>query len=231
MSNVYLSIGAHIGDAELTSGCFLASKALEGNKIITLALTAGERGNPPHLTTEEYRKQKVNEAKSFAKILGGEAIVFDYEDGLLPDNEEVRFKVAEIIRKYRPKQIFTHWKNSMHKDHELTFKIVNDASFYANLEMGNKVKGERHFAPVFYAENWEDEEDFKPYIYLECSKEGFDLWSRALKEHWFVMNSSSFKYYDYYTHLASVRGALSRTKYAEAFAVLEYQKKKIINEL
>ncbi len=230
MSNVYLAIGAHVGDAELTSGCVLATEALKGNKIITLALTAGERGNPPHLSVSEYRKQKIAEAKNFAKKLGGEALVLDYEDGLLPDNEEVRLKVAEVIRKYKPKMIFTHWKNSMHKDHELTFKIVNDASFFANIDL-EKLAGKKHFAPVFYAENWEDEEDFKPYLYIKCSEEGFNLWSEALKEHWFIMNSSSFKYYDYYTHLASVRGALARTKYAEAFAVLEHQKKKVINEL
>lgn len=231
MSNVYMAIGAHIGDAELTSGCVLATEALKGNKIVTVALTAGERGNPPNLTVNDYRTQKVSEAKKFAEMLNGEAVVLDYKDGELPDNDEVRFKVAEIIRKYKPKMIFTHWRNSMHKDHELTFKIVNDASFFANIDMGEKIKGERHFSPVFYAENWEDMDGFEPYVYIKCSVEGYQLWSKAMKEHWFIMNSSSFKYYDYYTHLSYVRGALARTTHAEAFAVLDYQKKKVIHEL
>ena len=39
-----LAIGAHIGDAELTAGALLASCAVRGGKAVTLALTAGEKG-------------------------------------------------------------------------------------------------------------------------------------------------------------------------------------------
>ena len=35
----------------------------------------------------------------------------------------------------------------------------------------------------------------------------------------------AFKYYDYYTHLSYVRGALARTTHASSFAVLEHQKR------
>ncbi len=38
MSKVFMAIGGHIGDAELTSGCVLATQALKGDKIITVAL-------------------------------------------------------------------------------------------------------------------------------------------------------------------------------------------------
>lgn len=44
-----MAIGGHIGDMELTAGGTLATMALEGHRIITVALTAGEKGNPPHL--------------------------------------------------------------------------------------------------------------------------------------------------------------------------------------
>lgn len=224
-----MAIGAHIGDVELTSGCVLATQALKGDKIITVALTAGERGNPPHLTVEAYREQKVKEAKVFAEMLNGEAIVFDYKDGELPNNKDVRLQVAELIRKYKPNMIFTHWVNSMHVDHKTTSQIVQDASFYAGIDMGSLIKGDRHFAPVYFAENWEDSDDFKPYMFINCSEEGYDLWKEAMSKHWFILNSKSFKYFDYYTHLAHVRGALARTKYAQAFGVFDYQKKSIIN--
>lgn len=229
MSNVYLAIGAHVGDAELTSGCVLATEALKGNKIITLALTAGERGNPPHLSVSEYRKQKIAEAKKFAKKLGGEALVLDYEDGLLPDNEEVRLKVAEVIRKYKPKMIFTHWKNSMHKDHELTYKIVKDAQFYAGVKGFERSLPPHFAAGPYYAENWEDPEDFHPYMYVKVSEEGFKLWSDAISNHWFAVNSKSFEYKSYYEGLMKVRGREARTKYACAFDV-EYISKRIIKD-
>ena len=65
-----------------------------------------------------------------------------------------------------------------------------------------------------------DDLDYKPYIYEDITP-GFDLWCEGLKKHWFVMNSKDFKYFDYYTSLARVRGCLNKTMYAETFAVYE----------
>jgi LmbE family N-acetylglucosaminyl deacetylase len=219
----FMSIGAHIGDAELTTGCVLAHQSLKGDHIVTVALTAGERGNPKHMSVADYRVQKVKEANEFAQMLQGEAVVLEYCDGELPDNDEVRVQVANLIRKYRPNYIFTHWENSMHKDHALTHKIVNDASFWAALDMGDKIQGTPHWAPVYFAENWEDREGFEPYIYVNCS-DGYELWKQAIAKHWFIMNSSSFRYFDYYTHLSFVRGCLSKHAHAQCFTVKGYQK-------
>ncbi len=41
-----MAIGGHIGDAELTCGGVLATKALQGWKIVTVATTDGAKGNP-----------------------------------------------------------------------------------------------------------------------------------------------------------------------------------------
>lgn len=140
-----MAIGGHVGDAELTSGGFLATMALKGCQIVTVALTGGERGNPPGMPVEEYRIQKEKEAHSFAEMLGGEAVIFPYTDGELPDNDEVRFRLCDIIRQYRPAALLTHWKNSIHKDHETTHRIVKDAQFFAGLS-GLERKNSAHFA-------------------------------------------------------------------------------------
>ena len=66
-----MAIGGHVGDAELTSGGYLATMALKGYRIVTVALTGGERGNPPDRSVEEYRIQKEKEAVTFAGMLGG----------------------------------------------------------------------------------------------------------------------------------------------------------------
>ena len=133
MAKTILAIGGHIGDAELTAGGVLASNAVDGGRSFTLALTAGERGNPAGVTVADYRKQKICEAKAFAELVNGEAYVLDHPDGELPDNEEVRYEVANIIRKLRPDVIITHWKSSMHKDHDRTHRIVCDAQFLASV--------------------------------------------------------------------------------------------------
>ena len=223
-----LAIGGHIGDMELTAGGIMATNALKGGKNITLALTAGERGNPPHMTPSQYRVQKIKEAESFAAMVNGEAIVLKYADGELPNNDEVVDQVVDIIVKYKPNVIVTHWQSTMHRDHNNTHLIVQEAQFRAGV-VGNK-KGERHYAPVYFCENWEDSDNFTPYIYVDIT-EGFELWKKAIQTHWFIMNSSDFKYFDYYTSLARCRGALMKKQYAECFTVHERQKKIYKDEL
>lgn len=224
MAKTILAIGGHIGDAELTAGGVLASNAVDGGRNYTLALTAGERGNPAGVTVADYRKQKISEAEAFAALVNGEAFVLDYPDGELPDNEDVRYEVANVIRKVRPDVIITHWKSTMHKDHDNTHRIVCDAQFLASVVENEKISGQRHYAPVYFAENWEDDPDFSPYIYVDITR-GYDLWCEGMKKHRFICNSRDFCYYDYYTSLSRVRGCLNKTKYAEAFAVFDRQKK------
>ena len=76
MEKTIMAIGGHIGDAELTCGGILATMALKGYKVITVALTGGERGNPPHLSVEQYREQKLKEADAFVKHLEGKRLYF-----------------------------------------------------------------------------------------------------------------------------------------------------------
>jgi LmbE family N-acetylglucosaminyl deacetylase len=216
-----LAIGGHVGDAELTAGGVLAHHSLKGDRIVTLALTAGERGVPAGQDMKEYRVQKVREARQFAEMLGGESIVFDIPDGELQDNDEMRYRVCDIIRDVRPNVIITHFKNSMHKDHMTTHRIVNDARFFAGLSSFEREKPS-HFAPkLYYAENWEDAVDYRPYVYVDFPKEAFDLWVKAVSTHWFVTGSKSFQYLEYYKHLMRVRGLEARKEYAQTFMVPE----------
>ncbi len=226
MSETILAIGAHVGDMELTAGGYLASCAVRGGRIVTLALTAGEKGAPKGREFGEYRGQKCDEAQAFAHLLGGSAQVLDYPDGLLPDTDEVRLKVCDVIRAVRPDRILTHHSQSMHKDHAACHRIVQDAWFYAATP-GFIRKDAAHFAGLLFTENWEDATGFRPYIYQEVSKEGFELWQKAVQTHWFVTGSVSFPYYEYYCHLKRLRGIEARKPYAEAYMVLPEEHKVI----
>jgi N-acetylglucosamine malate deacetylase 1 len=231
MNKTVMAIGAHIGDMELTAGGVLATMSLNGDQVITVALTSGEKGNPKDMDVETYRKQKQNEANAFADLLGGKSIVLPYDDGTLVHDQKISFEVADLIRKYKPDYLITHWKHSMHKDHETTHHIVNDAQFYAALS-GFKRQDPPHFAAgPYYAENWEDSTNFKPYHYIEVSQEGYQLWQKAIDTHWFAIHSSSFDYKAYYEALMIVRGREARKKYAQAFEVLEHLKKVVKSSL
>lgn len=214
-----LGIGAHVGDMELVAGGVMASHYLKGDKIATLALTAGERGVPAGRDMEDYRQQKIREAHTFAGLLGGEAYVLDYNDGEVPDDQEIRMRVADVIRQVKPNIIITHHCNSMHKDHATTHRIVNDARYFAAIPTFERELPAHFAAKLYYGENWEDAVGYVPYVYVDFNQEAFDLWIEALSTHWFVTGSKSFNYMDYYKSLARVRGLEARKEYAETFMV------------
>ncbi len=223
-----LAIGGHVGDMELTAGGVLATHALKGDSIVTLALTAGEKGAPKGRELADYREQKVREAETFAKMLGGRAIVFPYSDGELPDNDALRFQVCDIIREVKPDILITHYKNSMHKDHMATHRIVKDARFYAANPFFEREQPPHFASRLYFAENWEDAVDFKPYIYMDVTQ-GYELWQEAAATHWFTTGSTSFPYLEYYSHLSRVRGIEARKGRAQCFAI-EEETMRIIKE-
>lgn len=226
-----LAIGGHVGDMELTAGGVLAAHSLKGDRIVTLALTAGERGVPAGRDVADYRRQKVEEAKAFAEMLGGKSIVFDVPDGELQNDEEMRLRVCDVIREVKPNVIITHFKSSMHKDHNSTHLIVGDARYYAALG-GLQRELPAHFAArLYYAENWEDAVDYKPYVYIDFDQEAYDLWVKAVSRHWFVTGSKSFPYLEYYKHLARVRGIEARKLYAETFMIPPETQRQLKSEL
>lgn len=226
-----LAIGAHAADMELTAGAILAHQQKKGDRIVFLHLTLGEAGNP-HMSPKEYAAQKRKEATAAAKDLGAEVIFGPYEDAMLPNNEESRRYVAEVIRQVKPDLVITHWKNSFHKDHSNTHAIVVDAVLMAELEA---VKLEhppwKGIRGVYYAENWEDADEFHPYIFVDVS-DAFEQWKKAIQEYQMVRGGvSSFAYFDYYTSLLKMRGALSGKPYAQTLDVDELSKRVVTDNL
>jgi N-acetylglucosamine malate deacetylase 1 len=127
-----LAIGAHAGDAELTSGLLLAKQRRLGDRTVILHLTLGEGGNPT-LTPEAYGEQKRREAQAVAAALGAEVMFAPFKDGQLPDDDATRRYVADVIRQVRPTHVVTHWGESIHKDHSAAHRIVVDAVLLASL--------------------------------------------------------------------------------------------------
>lgn len=223
-----LAIGAHAGDIELSAGAVLLAQHDRGDRIVLLHMTLGEGGNPK-LSPEQYGAQKRREALAVASAMGAEVLFAPYRDGELPNTEEVRRYVADVIRQVKPTLVITHWKNSMHPDHSNTSAIVQDAVLLASLE-GVKTAHPpwRGVRGVWYAENWEDAEGFQPYLYVS-TKGVVDRWRAIVSNYEFARGvTSGFPYIDYYTALETVRGAEARTGTAEAFDIDSYGKKRVL---
>lgn len=225
-----LAVGAHTGDAQLTSGLLLARCAQAGDRIVTLDLTAGERGAPKGMTTEEFRAQNIASAKEFADMLGGVSLVFDTPDGELDYSKELAVKICDVMREYQVSTVLYHWKNSMHKDHIAASKLTTDAIFYASLPTFERPLPPAPIRRMLYAENWEDSEGFVPYAYFDVS-EAFPLWKEAVRKLYLTEHSRDFKYLQYYEGLARMRGALIKKEYGAAFAIDDYAKRIVLDPL
>jgi len=225
-----LAVGAHTGDAQLTSGLLLARCAQAGDRIVTLDLTAGERGAPKGMTTEEFRQQNIASAKAFADMLGGVSIVWDTPDGELDYSKDLAVKICDVMREYQVSTVLYHWKNSMHKDHIAASKLTTDAIFYASLPTFERPLPPAPIRRMLYAENWEDAEGFVPYAYFDVS-EAFPLWKDAVRKLYLTEHSRDFKYLQYYEGLARMRGALIKKEYGTAFAIDDYAKRIVLDPL
>jgi len=226
-----LAIGAHAGDAENTAGAILARHKRLGDRVVILHLTLGEGGNP-RLSPAAYGEQKRREALAAAKALGAEVLFGPYRDGFLKaDEETVRF-VADVIREVAPSHVITHWRRSIHPDHEAAHRIVSEAVLLASLE-GYVSARPRHrgLRGVYYAENWEDAEEFRPYLYVDVG-EDLAAWRAAVSAYEFVRGGiSPFPYLEYYESLARVRGAEAGRRFAVALDVDPLARKRVLDAL
>ncbi|MEV0385287.1 PIG-L deacetylase family protein [Nonomuraea sp. NPDC050643] len=213
-----LAIGAHAGDLDLTAGAVLAQHVLRGDRATLLHLTLGERGHP-RLSVADYAKQKREEAETFAGRIGAGVRFLDYEDGLLPEDEEVKMRVGDLIRELRPEVILTHWSASIHKDHARTHRIVEDARFYGGLKTLERELPASWAGELYYADNWEDAEGYVPDVFVELTEEAYEIWSRAITCYAYARGETyGFPYVDYYRALTTVRGAPAGFERAQAFA-------------
>lgn len=216
MTNLYhiMFVGAHCGDVELAAGAIAHKYAKAGHRVTFLHLTAGEKGAPKDQSVEDYRMQKIRESEEAAKILGVDTITLKYKDAELKKDEETVTEVATQFRRLKPNLVITHWTDSIHPDHSICPEIVRAAWFKSALP-GFELDGlpQHSLQGMFHSENWEDP-NYDPDIYIDVTDE-FEIYLKAISCYWFVLNSSSFRYYDYYKALGTNRGCLGRATYAQ----------------
>ena len=151
-----------------------------------------------------------------AHLLRAEAMFLTYPDAEIPFNQESSLRVCDVIREQKPEIVFTHWSGSWHKDHQNCHLIVRDAIFYAGLQTLQRSRPAHAVSKLFYADNWEDASNFIPDTYLNidavCEK-----WLQAcdLYPMW-RGQTGFFRYNDYYSSLAVMRGCLAGFKKAVA---------------
>lgn len=214
MSSTILAIAAHPGDAFFTMGAAVAQHITNGGRGVFLSLSLGERGHKT-IPPREYAAMQRAASEKAAKILGAETAFLNYPDAEIPLNDAASFSVCDMIRKFKPAVVVTHWSGSWHKDHQNCHAIVRDAIFYAGLAAISRQDPAHNVGRVFYAENWEDIANFQPNTFLDISGV-CERWLEACEAFPMWRGETGFRYNDYYRSLAVMRGCLSGFQYAVA---------------
>ncbi|ADU52236.1 LmbE family protein [Thermaerobacter marianensis DSM 12885] len=129
-----LVIGAHPDDAEIGMGGTLVKLHRLGYRIGVIDLTRGELGSKG---TPERRAQ---EAAAAARVYGARfRLNLNLGDNRVEDSPALGRKVAALIRRCRPRLVFTHHGDDRHPDHRGASSLVRRAVFQAalrNLDLG-----------------------------------------------------------------------------------------------
>jgi len=211
-----LAIGAHPGDGLFTMGALLAQQIERGGAGVLLSLSLGEKGAPNNIPVQQYGEMQRTATHKAMGLLGADAIFFAYPDAEIPFNEESSLRVCDVIREQKPDIVVTHWSGSWHKDHQNCHLIVRDAVFYAALETLERKQPAHAVSKVFYADNWEDATNFVPDTYVNIEVV-YEKWLQACDFYPMWRGQTGFfRYNDYYSSLAVMRGCLGGFKHAIA---------------
>ena len=125
-------VGGHISDAENMGGAAMIKHKRAGWDVTIVHLTTGEKGHPT-LSAEDYLKMRMEDARASAEFIGANMEILPYRDGEFEVTEEAAWLMADLIRKYRPTVLLTHWRGSFHQDHNNCHDIVHKALFQSRI--------------------------------------------------------------------------------------------------
>jgi N-acetylglucosamine malate deacetylase 1 len=123
-----LAVFSHPDDAELTvAGTLLKLKSL-GHRTGVLDMTRGEMG------TRGTPEQRAEEAREAARVLGLDVrLNLGQPDGHVLVTDDARRALVRVIRRTRPRVLFTsHWDDP-HPDHAATARLVREAARLASM--------------------------------------------------------------------------------------------------
>jgi bacillithiol biosynthesis deacetylase BshB1 len=137
-----LAIAAHPDDVELSIGGTLSKLAAMGYKTGVLDMTRGEAG------TRGTPELRVQESADAARLLGLSIREnLDLGDARVWPNEESRVKLVRVLRRLRPRVIFTQHHDDPHPDHAHTAQIVREAAHISGLARYDAQSGQERWRP------------------------------------------------------------------------------------
>lgn len=137
-----LAIAAHPDDVELSAGGTLINLARMGYKTGALDLTRGESG------TRGTPEIRAAEAERAAQLLGLSVREnLDLGDARIWVDEESRVKLVRVLRRLRPRVVFTQFWEDPHPDHAHGSRLVREACHVSGLAKYDQESGQERWRP------------------------------------------------------------------------------------
>ncbi len=199
-----LCIGAHPDDLEIGMGGTIARNVKEGNKVLMA------------VSMVPYAKNKrIDEVEKAAKVLGADSTILDLNLDYKILTREIIEIFDELISKFRPNVIYTHWNHDSHQDH----RIISEAVFSATRNNQSDLYMYEQILPggiVPY--------NFRAQKFVDISQY-IDKKTAALKAHRSQYKKNKYNWVSGIKSRANQWGYMIGVKYAEAFEVVKIIKK------
>jgi bacillithiol biosynthesis deacetylase BshB1 len=172
-----LIFAAHPDDAELGMGGTIAKLVAEGKSVGIIDFSEAELSSNG---TVESRKIETADASKILNVSIRENLKIP--DGRVKVEEEVKIKVIELLRKYKPRVVFAPYFNDRHPDHIGASKIVKEAVFFSGLKKietesdGEKQEIHRPDKLYYYMQSYE----FTPSFVVDISEQ-FEIKMKSVR--------------------------------------------------
>lgn len=124
-----LGFAAHPDDADIAYGGTLLKMALKGHKVGICDLTGGERGTKG---TAHTRKVELDNAARILQLTCRENL--QIPDTKVVLNRENQIKVANVVRRLRPKVVILAPNDMRHPDHTHAERLCWEGCYFAGLK-------------------------------------------------------------------------------------------------
>ncbi len=225
----FLAIHAHPDDIEFQCAGTLALLKQKGHHITIATMTAGDCGSAEH-SRQAIAAIRREEARQAADLLGADYVCLEFQDLRLVDDDSSRMRVTEVLRQVAPDAVITAPPIDYMTDHEITSKLVRQATFNAPIPnystQATTPAGVIESIPhLYYVDPLEGTDyyghDLPPDFYVDISAT-FDLKRDMLACHasqrnWLLRQHGIDEYLETQRRWSMKRGKQAGVLYAEAF--------------
>lgn len=218
-NNSVLVVAAHPDDEAI--GCFgtlLKHKKLS-DKINIIFLTDGVSARGSNIKEKIKRKKNCFKALKILGLNQKNIFFLDYPDNMMDTVPllNVVKEIEKIKKKIKPNIVYTHFSNDINIDHRIAYQATITSSRPKKNETVKKI----FCFEILSSTEWSDKnkENFSPNYFVDISN-FINLKLKALKAYdKEIKKSPNARSLENIKNLASLRGSMTGTFYAEAFFV------------